>query len=207
MSSITVIPMDKNRLWAGEICYSLHKVYPAGGKFYVGHFRSAYDYEAEVEWLDEHEPEPGPVRYEAHEESDWGLTDDICDSVKYVELIEAVVQRKWAAQQKARKEYDDWKAELAAKGIDEHDLPLIKRKFPRLFGEQTLADLYWSCIWEYRPMWEAERKRLNELVAKAGLGEKVLRTVPDALVIKYALRYIYDDAECARIEQEYKKYM
>ena len=70
MVDLRIIPMDRNRLWAGNLCYSFYKVYPGGSRFHIGHFRTQYDYEAEVSWLDRYEPEPAPVHYEAHEEGD-----------------------------------------------------------------------------------------------------------------------------------------
>ena len=207
MDKITVIPMNRNRLWAGELCYSLVKVYPRGGKFYIGHFRTPYDYESEVEWLERHEPEPGPVRYEAHEESDWGIK-GICDSAKYAETMEAIVRQKWEAVQKAKREYDEWKAGVEASGKSISDLPLIARRFPPLFGEPTLADIYRSCFWEHRPVWEAEKKRLHELAEKAEVGGCMpeIPEIPAELQVRYALRYLYSKDERDRIECGYQLY-
>lgn len=63
MSEIVVEKFDDNVLRAGNICYALYKRYPNGFRFFLGHFRDKYDYDAEVEWLDEHEKDPEPVYY------------------------------------------------------------------------------------------------------------------------------------------------
>ena len=154
---------------ASHRCYSLHKVYPKGGKFYIGHFRAPYDYEAEVEWLDAHEPDPEPVHYEAHEESDFGIK-DICDSGKYAAKLSKIVQEKWKEQQKISKEYDEWIADLDTRGLKPQDLSLIERRWPKLFSDPTISDLYvWYSYDSYdmKPRWFAEEKRVSELIAKA----------------------------------------
>lgn len=114
MSKIYVEKFGDNVLRAGNICHALYKRYPSGYRFFIGHFRSAYDYEAEAEWLDAHEKEPEPVYYVAKEVSDWKLK-NICDSAKYAEKLKARVKERWEAKQKASKEYQEWKAELIAK--------------------------------------------------------------------------------------------
>ena len=58
---VIVEKFDDNVLWPGKICYALYKRYPNGFRFFLGHFRDKYDYDAEVEWLDEHEKDPEPV--------------------------------------------------------------------------------------------------------------------------------------------------
>lgn len=63
MSEIVVEKFDDNVLRAGNICYALYKRYPNGFRFFLGHFRDKYDYEAEVEWLDAHEKDPEEVYY------------------------------------------------------------------------------------------------------------------------------------------------
>lgn len=127
MSEIVVDKFDDNVLRAGNICYALYKRYPNGFRFFLGHFRTKYDYDAEVEWLDAHEKDPEEVYYVAKEVSDWKLK-NICDSAKYAEKLKARVKERWEAKQKANKEYKEWKAELVAKGMTESDLPLSKRK-------------------------------------------------------------------------------
>ena len=118
MSEIVVEKFDDNVLWPGKICYALYKRYPNGFRFFLGHFRAKYDYEAEVEWLGAHEKDPEEVYYVAKEVSDWKLK-DICDSTKYAEKLKARVKERWEAKQKARKEYQEWKTELVAKGMTE----------------------------------------------------------------------------------------
>lgn len=174
MSKIYVEKFDDNVLWPGKICYALYKKYPSGYRFFIGHFRSEYDYDAEAEWLDAHEKGPEPICYVAKEVSDWKL-EDICDSAKYAEKLKARVKERWEAKQKATKEYQEWKAELVAKGMTEHGLPLSKRKMPPLFGEPTLADMYHYCMFDdndMKPKWEAEWKRFHELVGKARQEER-----------------------------------
>lgn len=102
MSKIVVEKFDDNVLWPGNICYALYKRYPNGFRFFLGHFRAKYDYDAEVEWLDAHEKDPEEVYYVAKEVSDWKLK-DICDSTKYAEKLKARVKERWEAKQKARK--------------------------------------------------------------------------------------------------------
>jgi hypothetical protein len=169
MSKIFVEKFDDNVLRAGDICYALYKKYPGGFKFFIGHFRSAYDYEAEAEWLDAHEKDPKPASYIAEEESDWKL-EDICDSAKYAAHLDLVARDRWEKVKQAAKAYDDWKAGLVAMRIEEHDLPLSKRLMPPLFAEPTFADMYYSVIRDnkmFEPKWAAYKKRLNELVDKA----------------------------------------
>lgn len=201
MSEIVVEKFDDNVLRAGNICYALYKRYPNGFRFFLGHFRDKYDYDAEVEWLDEHEKDPEPVYYVAKEVSDWKLK-NICDSAKYAEKLKARVKERWEAKQKARKEYQEWKAELVAKGMSESDLPLSKRMFPPLLGEPTLADMYHYCILgddDMYPKWEAERNIANELAEKAWELENLsldgfVKVLPMTKYenLYYARRYIYD---------------
>ena len=169
MSKIFVEKFDDNVLCPGKICYALYKKYPSGYRFFIGHFRSAYDYEAEAEWLDAHEKEPEPICYVAKEVSDWKL-EDICDSAKFAAHLDVITRDRWEKVQKAAKAYDDWKARLVAMRIEEHDLPLSERLMPPLFAEPTFADMYYSVIRDNKmlePKWAAYKKRLNELVDKA----------------------------------------
>ena len=168
MSKIFVEEFEDNVLWPGNICYALYKRYPNGSRFFLGHFRAKYDYEAEVEWLDIHEKDPEPVYYIAKEVSDWKL-ENICDSAKYAEKLKARVKERWEAKQKANKKYQEWKAELVAKGMTEHDLPLSRRMAPPLLGEPTLTDMYYYCMFDddMEAKWEAERKIARELADKA----------------------------------------
>ena len=202
MSEIVVEKFDDNVLWPGKICYALYKRYPNGFRFFLGHFRAKYDYDAEVEWLDAHEKDPEPVYYVAKEVSDWKLK-NICDSAKYAEKLKARVKERWEAKQKASKEYQEWKAELVAKGMTESDLPLSKRRFPPLFTEPTLADMYHYCMFDdddMEPKWEAERKIAHELADKAWELENLspdgrfvmVRPMANYENIYYSLRYLYD---------------
>ena len=208
MSDITVIPLDGNRLTPGEICYALYKKYPGGFKFFIGHFRSAYDYEAEAEWLDTHEKDPKPASYLAEEESDWKL-EDICDSAKYAAHLDLATRDRWEKVKQSYKAYDDWKAGLVAMGIDEHDLPMSKRLMPPLFAEPTLADMYYSVIRDnemLEPKWAAYKKRLNELVDKACREEWKKGTEEMARVrplstkegMYFQLRYLHDGNPVAK---------
>ncbi len=202
MSEIYVEKFEDNVLWPGNICYALYKRYPNGFRFFLGHFRAKYDYDAEVEWLDAHEKDPEPVYYVAKEVSDWKLK-NICDSAKYAEKLKARVKERWEAKQKANKEYREWKVELIARGMTESDLPLSKRKFPPLFSEPTLADMYHYCMFdddEMEPKWEAERKIAHELADKAWELENLspdgrfvnVRPMTNYENIYYSLRYLYD---------------
>ena len=174
MSKIFVEKFDDNVLRAGDICYALYKKYPNGYRFFIGHFRSAYDYEAEAEWLDAHEKEPEPVCYVAKEVGDWKL-EDICDSAKFAAHLDVIARDRWEKVQKAAKAYDDWKARLVAMGIGEGDLPLSQRMWPPLFCEPTLAGMYFSVIHDndaLMPKWEAEWKRFHELVDRVQQEER-----------------------------------
>lgn len=121
---------------------------------------------------------------------------------KYAEKLKARVKERWEAKQKARKEYQEWKAELVAKGMSESDLPLSKRMFPPLLGEPTLADMYHYCILgddDMYPKWEAERNIANELAEKAWELENLsldgfVKVLPMTKYenLYYARRYIYD---------------
>lgn len=194
---ITVVPMDRTKFWPGNTCYALYKVYPGELRWLIGHFRSPYDYEAEAEWLESHEKEPAPVRYEACEVSDWKL-DGICDSAKYAEKLERIVREKWEICKRSEQEYNDWKTDLVAKGFSESDLPLSKRRCPPLLAEPSLVDMYYSCIRDndgLEPKWESERRRLHELVSKARESEPddwCVKPLPVYEPIYFHLRYMYD---------------
>lgn len=203
MSNIIIEKIKNNVLRPGGICYALYKRYPSGFRFFLGHFRAKYDYEAEVEWLDAHEKDPEPVYYIAKEVSDWKLK-NICDSAKYAEKLKERAKERWEAKQKAYQKYQEWKAELIAKGMTESDLPLSKRRFPPLLGEPTMADMYHHCMFgddDMEPKWEAERKIAHELADKAWTEENLS---PDGFVkvrpttyenIYYSLRYLYDQPD------------
>lgn len=203
MSNIIIEKIKNNVLYPGDICYALYKRYPSGFRFFLGHFRTKYDYEAEVEWLDAHEKDPEPVYYIAKEVSDWKLK-NICDSAKYAEKLKARVKERWEAKRKADKKYQEWKAELIAKGMPESDLPLSKRMFPPLLGEPIMTDMYHYCMFgddDMKPKWEAERKIAHELADKAWAEEnmsldgfvKVRPTIYEN--IYYSLRYLYDQPD------------
>jgi hypothetical protein len=208
MSKIFVEKFDDNVLRAGDICYALYKKYPGGFKFFIGHFRSAYDYEAEAEWLDAHEKDPKPASYIAEEESDWKL-EDICDSAKYAAHLDLVARDRWEKVKQAAKAYDDWKAGLVAMRIEEHDLPLSKRLMPPLFAEPTFADMYYSVIRDNKmlePKWAAYKKRLNELVDKAcqeewkKVTEEMTRVRPLSTKegMYFQLRYLHNGQPVAK---------
>lgn len=157
MSEITVQPKNPHRLYAGDTIYALYKVYPKGSRWFIGHFRSKFDYEAEVRWLDRHEPDPVPCRYVAEETGDWGIK-GICDSAKFIAECEAKAKARFERKQQADREDEEYQAELERRCIKETDLPLSQRRFPRIccVSRVTLADFYW---WAYRDMgtrWAAE---------------------------------------------------
>ena len=208
MSKIFVEKFDDNVLYPGKICYALYKKYPNGYRFFIGHFRSAYDYEAEAEWLDAHEKEPEPICYVAKEVSDWKL-EDICDSAKFAAHLDLVARDRWEKVKQSSKAYDDWKAGLVAMRIEEHDLPLSKRLMPPLFAEPTFADMYYSVIRDNKmlePKWAAYKKRLNELVDKAcreewkKVTEEMTRVRPLSTKegMYFQLRYLHNGQPVAK---------
>ena len=159
MSEITVQPKNPHRLYAGDTIYALYKVYPKGSRWFIGHFRSKFDYEAEVRWLDQHEPDPVPCRYVAEETGDWGIK-DICDSAKFIAECEAKAKASFERMQQTEREYEEYQADLKRRGIKETDLPLSQRRWPRLFGPShvTLADCYWWTYYGMDTNWAAENE-------------------------------------------------
>ena len=159
MSEITVQPKNPHRLYAGDTIYALYKVYPKGSRWFIGHFRSKFDYEAEVRWLDKHEPDPVPCRYVAEETGDWGIK-DICDSAKFIAECEAKAKASFERKQQTEREYEEYQADLKRRGIKESDLPLSQRRWPRLFGPShvTLADCYWWTYYGMDTNWAAENE-------------------------------------------------
>lgn len=111
MPNIQYVPLNPNRLWAGSIAYALYKVYPSGKMWLVGHFCSPYDYEAEIDWLERHEPEAAPISYRV-EEIGYSVKGEICDSKKYADAIMDRARKLYYARQEAIKSYARWKADL-----------------------------------------------------------------------------------------------
>ena len=173
MSKIVIQRKNPHKLYAGETIYALYKVYPKGSKWFIGYFRNPYDYEAEVRWLDKHEPEPEPISYIAEETGDYGIK-DICDSLTFIKKCDELAKENYDRHQRLDKEYDEYLADLARRGIKETDLPLSQRRFPRLFNiSVSLADCYYF-LTEFntvRPKWAAEKELLEKRynVARTGV--------------------------------------
>ena len=192
MPNIQYVPLNPNRLWAGSVAYALYKVYPSGKTWLVGHFCSPYDYEAEIDWLESHEPEAAPISYRV-EEVGYSVKGEICDSRKYADAIMDRARKLYYARQEAIKSYARWKADLERRGIDEHSLPLSQRRMPPMWGASlTWADTIRYCYMDSttaRPKWAAEGKRVEELISTALATEgKPERNMHG---IDIALRYLY----------------
>jgi len=205
MSSIEVASDKTNTMNQSGRVYALYKVYPSdkfavahigrttrkspSRRWFLGYFRSKFDYEAEVRWLDKHEPDT-VCHYDADEISDRGIT-DICDSAKFIEKCDRLAKEMFAERQQRDREYDEYKADLQRRGLKESDLPLSQRRFPRLFEQPiTLESCYLSVTDFGEINWAAEKEALDKRLKEVRKSSQHGGQEDINAGIKYALRYI-----------------
>ena len=121
----------------------VYKVYPSGKKWPVGYYRTIYEAEIEIKYLESAEKENYPITYEVEQVSDYKLDAHIHDRAKErrdeFERYRAYHLAEERRKQEQERNYMKWRNEVLKPWLEknlgktEHDMPLNLRLFPNLF--------------------------------------------------------------------------
>jgi hypothetical protein len=143
MIKYNFIEYDHRKLNPGGLVNMVYKVYPSGKKWPVGYYRTIFEAEIEIRYLESAEKENYPITYEVEQVSDYKLDAHIHDRAqekrdefeKYRQYHLAEERRK----QERERSYMKWRNEVLKPWLEknpgktEHDMPLTLRLFPSLF--------------------------------------------------------------------------
>ena len=137
------IEYDYKKLNPGGIVNLLYKVYPSGAKWVVGYYRTRYEAEIEINYLNSAEKENYPITYEVEQVSDYKLDAHIHDRAKEqrdkFERYRAYYLAEEKRKQEQERSYMKWRNEVLKPWLEknpgktEYDMPLNMRLFPSLF--------------------------------------------------------------------------
>ena len=137
------IEYDYKKLNPGGIVNLLYKVYPSGAKWVVGYYRTRFEAEIEINYLESAEKENYPITYEVEQVSDYRLDAHIHDRAKEqrdkFERYRAYYLAEEKRKQEQERSYMKWRNEVLKPWLEknpgktEHDMPLNMRLFPSLF--------------------------------------------------------------------------
>ena len=82
MINYKFIEYDHRKLNPGGLVNMVYKVYPSGKKWPVGYYRTIYEAEIEIRYLESAEKENYPITYEVEQVSDYRLDAYIHDRAK-----------------------------------------------------------------------------------------------------------------------------
>lgn len=143
MINYKFIEYDHRKLNPGGLVNMVYKVYPSGKKWPVGYYRTIYEAEIEIRYLESAEKENYPITYEVEQVSDYMLDAHIHDRAKEKRDEFERYRQYHLAEEKRRhvqeESYLKWRKEVLKPWLEknpgktEHDMPLTMRLFPRLF--------------------------------------------------------------------------
>ena len=143
MINYKFIEYDHRKLNPGGLVNMVYKVYPSGKKWPVGYYRTIYEAEIEIRYLESAEKENYPITYEVEQVSDYMLDAHIHDRAKEKrDEFERYRQYHLAEEKRQRVQeegYLKWRKEVLKPWLEknpgktEYDMPLTMRLFPRLF--------------------------------------------------------------------------
>ena len=143
MINYKFIEYDHRKLNPGGLVNMVYKVYPSGKKWPVGYYRTIYEAEIEIRYLESAEKENYPITYEVEQVSDYRLDAYIHDRAKEKRDEFERYRQYHLAEEKRRRvqeeSYLKWRKEVLKPWLEknpgktEYDMPLTMRLFPRLF--------------------------------------------------------------------------
>ena len=143
MINYKFIEYDHRKLNPGGLVNMVYKVYPSGKKWPVGYYRTIYEAEIEIRYLESAEKENYPITYEVEQVSDYMLDAHIHDRAKEKRDEFERYRQYHLAEEKRRhvqeESYLKWRKEVLKPWLEknpgktEHYMPLTMRLFPRLF--------------------------------------------------------------------------
>lgn len=143
MINYKFIEYDHRKLNPGGLVNMVYKVYPSGKKWPVGYYRTIYEAEIEIRYLESAEKENYPITYEVEQVSDYMLDAHIHDRAKEKRDEFERYRQYHLAEEKRRhvqeESYLKWRKEVLKPWLEknpgktEYDMPLTMRLFPRLF--------------------------------------------------------------------------